>query len=106
MMSNLLCFKKRGSFYQGQKEETKLLVRGHGWAEYHADLYEKEEEKLLKAGLDGQCLGGGRIMRTAQKVVVYGYSMGYGRADHQKTVDVIRKHVPSDVEITWNNEGY
>jgi len=94
------------AYMEGHEEESKLLVRGHAWAEYHADMYDKEEEKLREAGLDGQCLGGGRIKRTSDnKIVVYGYSMGFGRADHSKTVDVIRKHLP-DADITWNNEGY
>ena len=82
------------------------MVRGHAWAEYHADLYEKEDEDLRKAGLDGQCLGGGRIKRNGNDVVVFGYSLGYGRADHSKTVDVIKKPLPADANITWNNEGY
>ena len=43
------------------------MVRGYKWAEYHADIYDREEESLRKAGLDGQCLGGGRIQHDPAK---------------------------------------
>ena len=65
---------------QGE-EVSKLLVRGTATAEYHADIFEPEDEKLREADLDGQCLGGGRIEhRSAEKYIkVYGYSVGYGK---------------------------
>ena len=99
------------AFQEGQEEQTKLIVRGHGWAEYHADIYDKEEELVRKRGLDAQCLGGGRIQRKSgsnggrDEIVVYGYSVGFGRADHSKTTDIIKKALP-DSTVSWNNEGY
>uniref|UniRef100_A0A3B4U7A3 14 kDa phosphohistidine phosphatase n=1 Tax=Seriola dumerili TaxID=41447 RepID=A0A3B4U7A3_SERDU len=54
------------------------IVRGYGWAEYHADIYDKVSEELEKDGhLDCECIGGGRIKHDAQakKIHVYGYSM-------------------------------
>ena len=36
---------------------------------------------------------------------VYGYSMGFGRADHTKAVAELKK-VYQDYEIEWSNEGY
>ena len=49
-------------------EHSKLLVRGLVSAEYHADVYEHEEELLRKSsgGLDCQCLGGGRILHEPE----------------------------------------
>ena len=90
-----------------EKETSKLLVRGYNWAEYHADIYDPTEEKLRKKGLDGQCLGGGRIIHKPQEkyIKVYGYSVGFGRADHTKTVDVLKAYYP-DYRIEWTNEGY
>ena len=90
-----------------EKEISKLLVRGYNWAEYHADIYDDEEEKLRKKGLDGQCLGGGRIIHKPNEkyIKVYGYSMGFGRADHTKTVDVLTQRYP-DYKIEWSNDGY
>ena len=86
---------------------SKLLVRGYTWAEYHADIYDAEEEKLRKKGLDAQCLGGGRIIRKPNEkyIKVYGYSMGFGRADHTKTVEVLKASYP-EYEIEWSNDGY
>ena len=43
------------------------MVRGYKWAEYHADIYDPEDEKLRKVGLDAQCLGGGRIEHQPAK---------------------------------------
>uniref|UniRef100_A0AAQ4RV95 14 kDa phosphohistidine phosphatase n=1 Tax=Gasterosteus aculeatus aculeatus TaxID=481459 RepID=A0AAQ4RV95_GASAC len=54
------------------------IVRGYGWAEYHADIYDKVSEELEKGGhLDCECIGGGRINHDpqAKKIHVYGYSI-------------------------------
>jgi len=93
------------------KDESlqKLVVRGNREAEYHADIYEafcrKTEGPL---GMDCQCRGGGRINHnsTEKKILVYGYSMGYGKADHSKAVDLLKKEFPSYSSITFSNEGY
>ena len=89
-------------------EHSKLLVRGNVRAEYHADVYDIEDERLRAKGLDGQCLGGGRIFHDPSKkfIRVYGYSVGFGRADHTKTVAVLRNKYGPDYKIEWSNEGY
>ena len=90
-------------------EHSKLLVRGLVSAEYHADVYEHEEELLRKSsgGLDCQCLGGGRILHEPERqyIKVYGYSVGYGKADHTKSVELLKKHYPN-YEIEWSDDGY
>jgi len=92
---------------QPDKENSKLLVRGRLSAEYHADVFDVEEELLRAKGLDCQCLGGGRILHEPSKkyLKVYGYSVGFGLADHTKTVEVLKKKYP-DYEIEWSNDGY
>ena len=52
-------------------------------------------------------MGGGRIEhRPEQKYLkVYGYSMGFGRADHTKAVAELEK-VYKDYKIEWSNDGY
>jgi phosphohistidine phosphatase len=86
---------------------SKLLVRGHAWGEYHDDIYQKTLESAMAAGLDTECLGGGRINHDPDKkeISVYGYSVGYGRADHCETVRLIKKKYPS-YKVDWSNEGY
>ncbi|KAF1377290.1 hypothetical protein PFLUV_G00199200 [Perca fluviatilis] len=84
------------------------IVRGYGWAEYHADIYDKVSEELEKGGrLDCECIGGGRIKHDpqAKKIHVYGYSMGFGRANHAVTTEKLKDRYP-DYEVTWDNEGY
>ncbi|KAM6337564.1 14 kDa phosphohistidine phosphatase isoform 1-T1 [Alca torda] len=55
----------------------KDVVRGHGWAEYHADLFERTAEELAQQGLVCECLGGGRVSHRPEerKIHVYGYSV-------------------------------
>lgn len=57
--------------------ESKEIVRGYKWAEYHADIYDKVSGEMQKKGIDCECLGGGRISHQSQdkKIHVYGYSM-------------------------------
>ena len=96
-----------GEDQEEEKEVSKLLVRGYLWGEYHADIYDSEEEKLRAKGLDAQCLGGGRIIHkpSDKYIKVYGYSMGFGKADHTKTVEVLKGYYP-DYNIEWSDDGY
>ena len=58
-------------------------------------------------GLDAQCLGGGRIEHRPQDkyLKVYGYSVGFGKADHTKAVDLLKEVYPN-YNIEWSDEGY
>ncbi|NWR07469.1 PHP14 phosphatase, partial [Paradoxornis webbianus] len=75
---------------------AKDVVRGHGWAEYHGE-----------GRRDCECLGGGRLSHRPEerKIHVYGYSVGFGRADHAVTTEKLKAKYP-DYEITWADEGY
>lgn len=55
-----------------------------------------------------QCKGGGRIKHEPERgaVFVYGYSMGYGRADHTIAVSVLKDAFPTYTDITYSNDGY
>merc|ERR1711911_9839 len=70
------------------QEHMKFIIRGYNWASFHADIYDKIQEELDALGLDTECVGGGRILHDSEKksIYVYGYSMGFGLADHSKTV--------------------
>eukprot|EP00293_Proteomonas_sulcata_P016956 CAMPEP_0184302078 /NCGR_PEP_ID=MMETSP1049-20130417/12140_1 /TAXON_ID=77928 /ORGANISM="Proteomonas sulcata, Strain CCMP704" /LENGTH=148 /DNA_ID=CAMNT_0026613261 /DNA_START=273 /DNA_END=720 /DNA_ORIENTATION=- len=76
-------------------------------AEYHDDIYQEVSARIEAQGLETECVGGGRIQRVAatKSLKVYGYSQAFGRADHQKSVDLLQKDFP-DYEITWSNDGY
>ena len=45
----------------GDDRHEKDVVRGYNFAEYHSDVYDKTESEVTGAGLDCECLGGGRI---------------------------------------------
>ncbi|MCP9262633.1 Sex-regulated protein janus-A [Dirofilaria immitis] len=74
--------------------------------DYHGDVLE-ETEKELGSNYELVCLGGGRIKHESKNhnILVYGYSQGYGPADHQKSVDILREKYP-DYKISFSTEGY
>ncbi|XP_033850886.3 14 kDa phosphohistidine phosphatase isoform X2 [Acipenser ruthenus] len=93
---------------KGEDTPSKDIVRGYAWAEYHADIYDKVAADLEKGGsLDCECIGGGRINHNSQqkKIHVYGYSMGFGRANHSVSTEKLKSRYP-DYEISWADEGY
>ncbi|XP_066595155.1 sex-regulated protein janus-A-like [Prorops nasuta] len=87
----------------------KLIVRGYARAQWHADIFEETERKVKELGKDlkTNCLGGGRILHDPDEktLKVFGYSQGYGKADHEVTVSILKKKYP-DYNITWSDEGY
>jgi len=90
---------------------SKHVVRGYTFAEYHADIYQKAKGEILSDGIECAVEGGGRIKHIPPKdavkgeLVVYGYSIAFGRADHEIAVECLRAKY-SDYNITFNNEGY
>jgi hypothetical protein len=76
------------------KGEKRFIVRGYGWAEFHADIYEKVEEQLGK--VKSTCVGGGRIQHDSanKQILVYGYSVGFGCADHSVAVKLLKEKYP------------
>lgn len=54
-----------------------------------------------------ECVGGGRIEHSPEnkKINIFGYSQGFGQADHSISSELIKKKYP-DYTVTWSNEGY
>ncbi|XP_064096129.1 14 kDa phosphohistidine phosphatase-like isoform X2 [Macrobrachium nipponense] len=92
---------------EGGPEVSKHIVRGYSSAGFHSDVYDKVVPAIEKLGLDCECLGGGRILHDEEKktIEVFGYSQGYGRADHSISVEILKKKYP-DYKITFSNDGY
>ncbi|XP_038623868.1 14 kDa phosphohistidine phosphatase [Tachyglossus aculeatus] len=92
---------------EGERSPGKDVVRGYGWADYHADVYDKVSGELRKQGYECECLGGGRISHQSRdkKIHVYGYSVGFGRAQHSVATEKIKAKYP-DYEVTWADDGY
>lgn len=86
----------------------KPVVRGYKRAEWHANIYDETADQIKSyPDLEVESLGGGRILHNPENksIKVYGYSQGYGKADHQISVDLLKKKY-SDYNITWSDEGY
>jgi len=102
----LIKLSKKGS---KDKKNGTYLVRGHSWAEYHADLFEECERQVCGKNSDMKvrCIGGGRIRhdRDKKNITIYGYSVGYGQADHSVTCKILKTYY-QDYTIDWNNDGY
>ncbi|XP_078282426.1 14 kDa phosphohistidine phosphatase [Rhinoraja longicauda] len=83
------------------------VVRGWAAAEYHADIYDQVSAEIERQGLYCECQGGGRIRHDNQekKIHVYGYSIGFGRAKHETTTEILRAKYP-DYAVTWADEDY
>lgn len=97
---------EKGKTNEDGSEKFKYLVRGNARGEYHGDIYDEFMSKLSKK-LDSECVGGGRIKHNAneKKINVYGYSQGFGKADHSISKEILCKKYP-DYEIDWSDEGY
>ena len=86
------------------------LVRGYLDCDFHADILAKFRDNELSKYADFwqcECPGGGRIQvdEVKKQLLIYGYSMGFGRCDHALTQSLIQTQMP-DYEVTWNNDGY
>ena len=65
-----------------QTNEAKQIVRGYEDCEYHADILDRVSASLEPFGYTCTCPGGGRIRKGDKEIFVYGYSVGFGRGDH------------------------
>ena len=69
------------------------LVRGYLECSYHADILDKFQREELSADEElssqwtADCPGGGRIEANEadKRILIYGYSQGFGRSNHELT---------------------
>ncbi|CAI2318323.1 unnamed protein product [Caenorhabditis sp. 36 PRJEB53466] len=87
-------------------KEQKFVVRGYYRCTFHDDILTETKESA-PAGLKLKCVGGGRIKHDAagKDLLVYGYSQGYGQADHKIAVGIIEKQYPQ-YHVHFSNDGY
>ncbi|XP_054156906.1 14 kDa phosphohistidine phosphatase-like [Oppia nitens] len=88
--------------------QTKYIVRGYKRAPFHGDIVDEVEPQLRRLKLLSDCVGGGRIQHNADQktILVFGYSQGYGKADHSIACEILKKRFPDYKEIKWSDEGY
>jgi phosphohistidine phosphatase len=79
-------------------------------ASYHRNAAEPFVEALERCGYKSiDIQGGGRIALDSKNktISVYGYSYGFGLADHALSKSIILQDPRfKDYEVTWSNEGY
>ncbi|XP_076653498.1 sex-regulated protein janus-A [Halictus rubicundus] len=94
-----------------QDETTKAskpIVRGYARSTWHADIFDETCKQLKShSSLKAKCVGGGRIEHDPDEktIKVYGYSQGFGKADHEVSVGILKKKY-LDYTITCSDEGY
>ena len=93
-------------------EDYKIIIRGSSEFPYHKYIYRDfmnkilyEKDKSLFENYNFEPNGGGRIDIKNKNISVYGYSTVYGQAEHEKTVEILKKFYP-EYNIEWSNEGY
>mmetsp|Transcript_17656 Transcript_17656/g.40519 ORF Transcript_17656/g.40519 Transcript_17656/m.40519 type:complete len:157 (+) Transcript_17656:73-543(+) len=86
------------------------FVVSRAFAAYHRNAAEPMVEALEANGYKAISItGGGRIALNTEKrtISVYGFSYGFGLADHALSVSVIKSDEKyKDYEVTWSNESY
>ena len=90
--------------------EEQVFVTSKRGAHYHRDAAEPFISALEEAGYhDIDVAGGGRIDldTQAKRISIYGYSYGFGLADHELSKSVVLKDPRyKDFDITTSNAGY
>lgn len=90
--------------------EEQVFVTSRRGAHYHRDAAEPFISALEEAGYhDIDVTGGGRIDldMQAKRMSIYGYSYGFGLADHELSKSVVLKDPKyKGFDITTSNAGY
>ena len=94
----------------GEDDRGQHFVVSKAHAAYHRDAAEPFVAALERSGYRSiSILGGGRIRfdPAAKSVHIYGFSYGFGKADHalsQRTVEDDPRY--EGYTVTWSNDGY
>jgi phosphohistidine phosphatase len=87
-----------------------VFVHSKRGAQYHRNVAEPLIPILQQGGYtDIRIKGGGRILRDDDDAIIkiFGYSYGFGQADHALAKDVVEKSGKfAGYSITWSNDGY
>lgn len=79
-------------------------------ADYHRNVAEHFIPALQTAGYyDIRITGGGRILKDSTKklINIYGYSYGFGMAEHSLAVEVVEASgLFHGYTLNWSNDGY
>jgi phosphohistidine phosphatase len=91
-------------------DSLEIFVHSKRGAHYHRNVAEPLIPILKQSGYEKiRINGGGRILRDDEKkyIKIFGYSYGFGQADHALAKDVVEKSGKfAGYSITWSNDGY
>jgi len=91
-------------------ERTQTFVVSKRGASYHRNAAEPMIEILEKHQFRNiRVTGGGRILfeEDEERISIFGYSYGFGKADHAVSKRVIEEDARYDgFEVTWSDAGY
>jgi len=94
----------------GEAPIARHFVVSKRGAAYHRDAAESLLQVLeAYEYTDIRVMGGGRIYldHDSRSISVFGYSYGFGQADHAKSTEVIRgTETYKNYDVKWSNEGY
>lgn len=87
--------------------DSKIVARAKRGAAYHRDVYEPFQQQARTKNIHASMMGGGRIeVNSALKtLLVYGYSVDFGKADHKVTVSLAQEQFP-EWDISYSDDGY
>ncbi len=94
---------------QGESSCCYFVTSKRG-AHYHRNAAEPIVDLLEQSGYTNiDVLGGGRISLDDEKkkIFIFGFSYGFGRADHfisQKVIEADERY--KDYDVSWSNDGY
>ena len=104
----LITAKQPNNNNNNNKDE--IFVHSKRGAHYHRNVAEPLIPILQQSGYTNiRINGGGRILRDDDDKIIkiFGYSYGFGRADHALAKDVVEKSGKFvGYSITWSNDGY
>mmetsp|Transcript_24119 Transcript_24119/g.35926 ORF Transcript_24119/g.35926 Transcript_24119/m.35926 type:complete len:162 (+) Transcript_24119:62-547(+) len=90
--------------------KPEVFVHSKRGAQYHRNVAEPLIPILKQSGYtDIRIKGGGRILRCDDDhiIKIFGYSYGFGQADHALAKDVVEKSGKFvGYTVTWSNDGY
>ena len=90
--------------------KLEYFVTSKRGAHYHRNAAEPFVEELDRNGYkDIRIKGGGRIDfdDKSKEIHIYGYSYGFGQADHEISKKVVSSEYRfTNYKITWSNDGY
>ncbi len=96
--------------HESGNDETNFFVTSKHGAHYHRNAAEPMVNRLEESGYTNiRVLGGGRISldENDRKISIFGYSYGFGRADHSISKTIIDSDERyKNYEVTWSNDGY